>query len=127
MYGVRPFAKGVVHAVLYNYWELQLLILIGLEMAIILTVCIFEFLYDNHKYKILFKMDILYYGSFMVLDFLLLCKHLYFKGDEKAVVLLEEILTNLIYFMIILTILKFLWQYIPWEYLKKKCKENDEE
>ena len=81
MYGLRPFFKGVVHAVLFENWELQIWLLIVIELGIILLIFYFEFRYDNHRSKLIFMMDVSYSLSLVVLNVLLLLKYEYFKDD----------------------------------------------
>ena len=81
MYGLRPFLKGVVHAVLFDNWELQIWLLIVIELGIILMIFYFEFRYDNHRSKLIFMMDVSYSLSLVVLNVLLLLKYEYFKDD----------------------------------------------
>ena len=56
VYGLQPFFKGAIHAILYENWYYQIWGLMGLEITIFLTVLIFEFIKGNHRSKIAFKM-----------------------------------------------------------------------
>ena len=38
LYGLRPFLKGTVHALMYNNWCLQIWLLFGVELAIWITM-----------------------------------------------------------------------------------------
>ena len=80
LYGLRPFLKGAVHALLYDNWELQVWLLFGVELAIWLTMLGFEFRNDSHRSKPVFMMDACYYGCLIILNWLFLCKYEYFKG-----------------------------------------------
>ena len=79
MYGARPFMKGIVHAIFYYNWELQITMLISVEAFILILVLFFEFNYDSHKSKPAFMMDIGYYSSLIILNGLLLCKYSVFE------------------------------------------------
>ena len=93
-----------------------------------IIVCTFEFRNDNHKSKPFFMMDMSYYGCLVILNILLLCKYEYFKDDAVMKELLEEIITVVIYTMIILLIMKIIWEYIPWDWLRKSlCSDQKED
>ena len=80
-YGLRPFLKGVIHALLYNNWVVQMWMLMGVETFILIIILVFEFNFDNHRSKPVFMMDTLYYSGLVVLDLLFLMKYEYFKKD----------------------------------------------
>ena len=40
-YGARPFLKGVIHALLYEHWVVQMWMLVGVEVFIILLILVF--------------------------------------------------------------------------------------
>ena len=42
LYGLRPFLKGAVHALLYDHWALQVWLLFGVESLVWLTMLGFE-------------------------------------------------------------------------------------
>ena len=76
MYGARPFLKGMVHALLYDHWVIQIWCLMAIELAVILLILFFEFKFDNHKSKPFFMMDITYYYfCLVILNILMLCKY----------------------------------------------------
>ena len=125
-YGVRPFLKGVVHALLYNNWVVQMWVLVGVEILILVIILVFEFNFDSHRSKPVFMMDILYYSALVVLDLLFLMKYEYFKKDQEAKELLEGLITILVYFMIGLLIAKLAWEYFPFKFIYHKlCSENN--
>ena len=109
LYGLRPFLKGAVHALLYDHWQLQMWLLFGVELAIWLVMLGFEFFQDSHRSKSVFMMDASYYGCLILLNFLFLCKYEYFKGQEMVEELLEELITNFIYVLLGILIVKFVW------------------
>ena len=80
-FGVRPFLKGAVHALLYGNWELQIYLLIAVELLTQLTVLVFEFRFDSHRSKIIFMLDTLYFWSLIILNMLFLLKYEYYKHD----------------------------------------------
>ena len=80
-YGVRPFLKGSIHALMYNNWVAQVWMLMGTEISILLIILIFEFNFDNHRSKPVFFIDMLYYSGLVALDLLFLMKYEYFKND----------------------------------------------
>ena len=71
-YGLRPFLKGAIHALLYNNWVVQMWMLIGVETFILVVILVFEFGFDNHRSKSVFMMNTLYYSSLVLLNLLLL-------------------------------------------------------
>ena len=40
-YGVRPFVKGVIHALMYDHWVAQMWMLMGVEIFILWLVLAF--------------------------------------------------------------------------------------
>ena len=81
LYGLRPFLKGAVHALLYDNWELQIWLLFGVELTFWLIMLGFEFKNYSHRSKPVFMMDASYYGCLIVLNVLFLCKYEYFRGQ----------------------------------------------
>ena len=75
VYGVKPFLKGVVHALFYDQWVLQIWLLIGVEMTVVLIVIVFEIVLDNHKSMLILVIEIIYSFSFVTMNILLLCKY----------------------------------------------------
>ena len=68
-------------------------------------------------------MEMSYYGSLIMLNVLMLCKYEYFKDDGVMRGLLEEIITVVVYWMMILIIVKLVWEYVPWPILRSiLCK-----
>ena len=100
----------------------------GVELLIILIIFIMEFRNDNHRSKLVFMMDITYSFSLAIFDLLLLLKYEYFAENEELVATVEEALTTTIYFMIGLTLLKLVWELVPWDILKAftLCEVPDE-
>ena len=127
MYGVRPFLKGAIHALLFEHWVVQLWLLLAVELAIQLTVLGFEFKYDNHRSKPIFFMDTIYYWSLIALNGLLLMKHHYYKADENVVNLAEELITTIVYLMVGLLMMKIAWEYSPIRWLIDKLTEYETE
>ena len=119
VYGIKPFLKGTIHALLYKHWTVQIWMLLGVEVLIILTIFIMEFRNDNHRSKLIFMMDITYFFSLGIFDLLLLLKYEYFAKDEEIVTVIEEATTTMIYFMIGMTLLKLVWELVPWDLVKK--------
>ena len=80
-YGARPFLKGIIHALMYRHWVAQIWMLAGVEILILTTISVFEFIFDSHRSKPVFMMDVAYYTSLVILDFLFLLKYEYFQKD----------------------------------------------
>ena len=38
LYGFRPFIKGLIHAIFYDHWILQLYLLSGVELVLIVVL-----------------------------------------------------------------------------------------
>ena len=53
VFGFRPFCKGVVHALFFEQWSVQIWLLIGIEMLMIFITILFEITLDNHKYRVI--------------------------------------------------------------------------
>ena len=51
VFGFRPFLKGVVHALFFEQWTVQIWLLIGIEMLMIFITILFEITLDNHKHR----------------------------------------------------------------------------
>ena len=94
---------------MYDHWVWQVWLLAITEVVIMVVICTFEFRNDNHKSKPFFMMDMSYYGCLVMLNVLLLCKYEYFKEDEEMREMLEEVITVVIYVMIVLLMLKVVW------------------
>ena len=88
-FGVRPFLKGVIHALLYENWELQIYLLMSVEVIILVLTLYFQFNYDSHKSALRFMMEVSYSCSLIILNVLFLLKYEYFKKNEVLVDLLE--------------------------------------
>ena len=74
-------------------------------------------------------LDVGYYGNFVVFNILILLKYHYYENDAAMKDLLEESITLVIYLMLIILAIKFLYESIPWSWLKKKLidgEDNDE-
>ena len=127
LYGLRPFLKGAVHALMYYNWELQMWFLFGVELAVWVAMLGFEFGRDSHRSKPVFMMDACYYGCLILLDLLFLCKYEYFKRQEEVVELLEELITTVVYLMVGILILKFIYEGLPWDFLKQILFEEGED
>ena len=129
VYGIKPFLKGTIHALLYKQWTIQIWMLLGVELLIILTIFIMEFRNDNHRSKLVFMMDITYSFSFAIFDLLLLLKYEYLAKDEELVAVTEEVMATTIYFMVGMTLLKLVWELVPWDILKALilCEMPDEQ
>ena len=119
VYGIKPFLKGTIHALLYKQWTIQIWMLLGVELLIILTIFIMEFRNDNHRSKLAFMMDITYSFSLAIFDLLLLLKYEYLAKDEELVGVVEEVTTTILFFMIGMTLLKLVWELVPWDSVKK--------
>ena len=109
VYGLKPFAKGIIHALLYEEWVAQIWSLLGVELLTIFIACVFEFRNDNHRSKVVFMVDIMYSGCFVILNLLLLLKHGYFDHDQELVDFIEEIIVVIIYSGIGLFSFKLCW------------------
>ena len=84
VYGVKPFLKGVVHALFYDQWVLQIWLLIGVEMMIVLIVIVFEIVLDTHRSRLILAIELTYSFSVVAMNILLLCKYEYFSDDERV-------------------------------------------
>ena len=82
-YGIRPFLKGIVHALLYDYWDLQIKFLIIIESIVLLTVLIFEVVEDNYKSIFVFMMEVSYFVGLILLNILILCRYDWLKDEVE--------------------------------------------
>ena len=109
VYGVRPFLKGIAHALFYEEWELQLWILSGVEFSTILLISVFQIVSDNHKSKLVLFLETAYSFFLILLNLLLIFKYSYLEGaDELLLNDIETIITLVVYFMLILLVLRYL-------------------
>ena len=83
LYGVRPFLKGTIHALMFYHWSTQVWMLFATELFILLIMLVWEFTCDNHRSKPVFMMDVSYSTCLMMLNILFLCKYKYFKGSKE--------------------------------------------
>ena len=109
LYGFKPFLKGAVHALMYNVWETQIWTLFGIESICLIVMLWFEFSSDNHRSKPVFMMDVYYSFCILLVNILFLCKYRYFEKDQELQEICEELLTNILYFMLIVLSIKFVW------------------
>ena len=72
-------------------------------------------------------LDVGYYGNLILLDILILLKYHYYKNDEAAVGLLEEMITLVIYLMLMILTVKFFCESVPWGWLNKKLFDVEED
>ena len=68
----------------------------------------------------------LYSGNLVILNILLIFKHEYFKDNEMARSLIEEVETNVIYLMMSLLLLKIFCEYFPWKWIISKFNSKNE-
>ena len=64
-------------------------------------------------------MDATYSGSLILLNLLFLLKYRYFKGEEELESLVEEVITVMIYFMLMTLVLKLLWECFPLSFVSE--------
>ena len=81
LYGVRPFLKGIVHALMFHHWEVQMWSLFSIQLCMLVMTLFFEFKFDSHRSKPVFMMDVSYYSCLMMLNVLFLCKYKYFNDS----------------------------------------------
>ena len=84
VFGIKPFLKGVIHALFYDQWVVQIWLLIGVELAIVVVILVFEIVLDNHKSTLILVIELVYSFSLITMNILLLCKYEYFKEDEEV-------------------------------------------
>ena len=144
-FGVRPFLKGIVHALLFEHWLAQIWSLIGIEIAMVTIIVFFEITLDSHKSRLILLFELLYSSCLIGVNVLLLLKHEYLAEKEELAVELEIYMKLLVYFMLILLVLRLVAEIknaleckcngssvVPTETIKKKKKgkkknENKEE
>ena len=103
-------------------------LLMVVEIFILFLVLVFEFCFDNHRSKPVFMLDVGYYGNLILLDILILLKYHYYKNDEAIIVgLLEEMITLVIYSMLVILGIKFVFESVDWGWLKKKFFDVEED
>ena len=127
LYGVRPFLKGTIHALMFYHWSTQVWMLFATELTILLIMLVWEFTCDNHRSKPVFMMDVSYSTCLMMLNILFLCKYKYFKGSKEIENLLEEVINVLVYFMLMTLLVKLVWESFPWSFLCKPFQDEKEE
>ena len=117
LYGVKPFLKGSIHALMFYHWPTQIWLLFATELFIFFMMLLFEFIFDNHRSKPVFMMDATYSGCLIILNLLFLFKYRFYKGDMEMENLLEEMIIVIVFYMVILLLLKFVWETFPWSFL----------
>ena len=83
LYGIRPFLKGAIHALMFYHWSTQMWMLFATDLLVLLILLVCEFACDNHRSKPVFMMDTTYSGCLTMLNILFLCKYNYFKGEVE--------------------------------------------
>ena len=109
VYGLKPFTKGIIHAMLYEEWVVQVWLLLGVELLTVVIVLMFEFRNDNHRSKVVFMLDVTFNGCYVILNLLLLLKYGYFDEYQELVDLMEEIIATIIYTKLGLFSIRFCW------------------
>ena len=140
-FGIRPFLKGIIHALLFEHWIAQIWSLIGIEIVMVIIIVLFEIVLDSHKSRLILLFELLYSFSLIGVNVLLLLKHEYLAEKEELAVELEVYMKLLVYFMLILLVLRLVAEIkkaveckcnsssvVPAETIKKKKKnENKKE
>ena len=72
-------------------------------------------------------MDAIYSGCLLLLNVLFLLKYKYFKGSKEIENLLEEVISVMVYFMLMTLLVKLVWESFPWSFLCKPFKDEKEE
>jgi ABC-type multidrug transport system fused ATPase/permease subunit len=98
-YGLKPMVKGLVHALLYDHFSLQLHLLLLAEFAGLLTTLLFEHAYGNHKSKSLLALEVVYSCSFVFLNAMILFKMVYFPDFPTITTEVEFLTTITVYVM----------------------------
>ena len=52
-FGLRPMLKGMIHALLYEYWLAQIWTLMGIEILMVVIIVLFELVLDNHRSRVI--------------------------------------------------------------------------
>jgi hypothetical protein len=120
LYGIRPFMKGLAHAMFYSSFVSQLQVLAAIEVSMILLTLGFEVFIGNHKSRKILTFELLYMGCLVILNILLLLKHHYLVEDSDEI---EFYLKLLVYCMIILLILRLFFELII-ENISKECLKS---
>ena len=105
-FGIRPFSKGLVHAMFFESWNLQIWLLVGIEALTLILIILFEIVLDSHKCRVTLFFEVLYSFALIAMNVLLLCKHDYFSHNEEMLKELEVYMKLLVYFMLILWALR---------------------
>ena len=127
LYGVRPFLKGTIHALMFYHWPTQVWMLFATELIILLMMLIWEFACDSHRSKPVFMMDATYSGCLVLLNVLFLLKYEYLKGEVEVENLMEEVITVVVYFMLMTLVVKLVWESFPWSFACGLFGESPEE
>ena len=69
-------------------------------------------------------MDSSYSVSLIMLNVLILLKYEYLKEYENVVKLLESCTEVIVYFMIIMLLIRVVWELVPWSWFKNKEKDE---
>ena len=107
-FGVRPFLKGMVHALLFEEWLAQIWTLIGIEVGMVIVIILFEIVLDSHKSRLILFFELLYSFSLIGINVFLLLKHEYFADKSELKMEFEIDIKLLVYFMLILFVLRLM-------------------
>ena len=138
-FGVRPFLKGIVHALLFEHWLAQIWSLIGIAIVMTAIVVLFEITLDNHKSRLILLFELLYSFALIGVNVVLLLRHEYLADLQELQMELEVYMKLLVYFMLILLVLRLVAEIknavdckcngssvVPTEIVKKKKKKKKE-
>jgi hypothetical protein len=120
LYGIRPFMKGLAHALFHSHFVLQLQILVAIEVAMMLLTLAFEVCIGNHKSRKVLVLELLYMACLVLLNILLLLKHHYLAGESDKI---ESYLKLLVYCMILLLVLHLFFEVVV-ENISKDCLKS---
>ena len=82
-YGLKPLLKGLIHAIFYEHWIIQLYLLSGVELVVAMVTLLWELLLERHKSRLVLVLELLYSGCLIGLNVGMLCKYGYFGDDEE--------------------------------------------
>ena len=81
LYGVKPFFKGLIHAIFYDQWVLQMYLLSAIEVITIFIVIVYEIVLECHKSKFIMIVECASSTCIVVMNILLLLKHEYIDDE----------------------------------------------
>lgn len=122
MYGVRPFLKGAIHALLYDYFLTQISLLLTVEIASIICMFVVQYMIQNQKSIIFFMCESIVSGCLVTMNVLILLRYEYYFSNKVMEELLEECTVVVVYVMMGILVMRVIHCFLPLDFIKSLLK-----